>query len=641
MCGIAGYYGTRLNITPAELESMTAVLHHRGPDGRGTWTSPHHDCGLAHTRLSIIDLAAGQQPMLSHDGRYAITFNGEIYNHQSLRHELQKLGHTFQTKSDTEVILEAYRRWGKSAPEHFHGMFAFAIYDTQSRTLFGARDRTGIKPFYYAPHPRGGWLFASEMKAILLSPEIPRRLNLQALVDFLALGYPIAPKTMFADIQELPPGSTISLDSESIHITHYWQWQRSVPKEQSPTTPEEAADQALDVLKDSLSEHLVSDVPVAALLSGGIDSTLIAAILANELGVSLDVFHVRFPFRGYDESPYAQQVARSLNLPYHEVTVDQAPPNIDEVESIFGLFDQPFGDSSALPSYFVFREIRQHVKVALGGDGADEMFGGYPRFGFCDLANSLGNLPNIALDSFGLAIPFTRIANRGLSRKFTRIYKAARAQGTDRLFRLSGYAYPDDVIASLSQPACLGLSNYRPTLLPPGLPDALNTPVDGLCFRDSTIQWTLPADYLRKVDVMSSAHGLEVRVPYLGEKVLQFASSLQKSLLYNRKTQKILLRKLAASRLPTSVVQKKKTGFEIPLDAWLGPEGRQAVADKLLAPDAPIRQLFKTNTIEPLVHSFVSQKWDQASASRFNVYQRVYLLWTLHCWMRNWNVSLP
>lgn len=654
MCGIAGCYRATGAISREWLETATQVLHHRGPDGQGTWLSPRGDCGLAHTRLSIIDLAAGAQPMVSHDGRYAITFNGEIYNYRQLRSELLERGHHFRTHSDTEVILEAYRCWGPAAPEHFHGMFAFAIYDTIAETLFAARDRTGIKPFYYASLPDQGWVFASEIKALLQAPEIPRRLNSRALVDFLALGYPLAPHTMFADIFELPPGMTITWSGASMRIDRYWQWKRTCEGATADRSLDERMEQTLEVLRHSLSEHLVADVPVAALLSGGIDSTLSAAILAKELGAKIDVFHVRFPFRGYDESPYARQVAEWLQLPYHEVTVAEAPPEIEEVENIFGMFDQPFGDSSALPTYLVCREISRHVKVALGGDGADEMFGGYPRFRFCDLASSLGQAPRAALAAVGHALPLTRAASPSFSRKLGRVYRAATAKGTDRLFRLSGYAYPDDVIAQLSPGVTRGLEGYRPTLLPPcaSVPTqgsiapsrsskAPRRDVDGLCFRDSTIHWTLPGDYLRKVDVMSSAHGLEVRVPYLGEEVLTHAATLARRDLYNRSSQKILLRRLAATRLPPQVAKKKKTGFEIPLDAWLGDQGRRAVAEKLRDPAAAIHRLFTPATVAPLADAFVHQQWDHAVSSRFNLYQRVYLLWTLQSWLQRWNVAIP
>lgn len=460
MCGICGFFNiSNRHQAPTILSTMTAGLAHRGPDGLGTWLSSEMDVGLGHTRLAIIDLAGGRQPIQSVDGRFIIVFNGELYNYRSLRKELESMGHQFRTSSDTEVLLGAYVRWGPACLERFRGMFALAIYDTQACDLFLARDRTGIKPLYYHSGP-SGFFFGSELKSILRVSEIPRRMDYQACGDFLVLGYPLAPKTMFSDLSELEPGTWLRVSREAIEKRRYWSWT------QLPGKLEESA--ALELtqtaLTESLREHLVSDVPIGIFLSGGIDSSLLVAFLAKFLGEDVETFTVSFAEAAYDESPFAEVVARSLGVRNRKIVLDPQLADISVVDDILDQFDQPFGDSSAIPTYFICREIRKSVKVAIGGDGGDEMFGGYARFSHADMAKLAGTLPDIFLNASGAVL--ARIAGIApdLSRKGKRFIRSATSRDEGRLLALSCYNFPDE-LAEIVEPAVMEtIGGYVPSL---------------------------------------------------------------------------------------------------------------------------------------------------------------------------------
>jgi asparagine synthase (glutamine-hydrolysing) len=632
MCGIGGILDETGGATsPHTLAAMAASLAHRGPDGQGVWRSPEGRLGLVSTRLAVIDPQGGRQPLHSPDGRYALVFNGEIYNHRELRAELAGLGHHFQTSSDTEVLLHACMQWGDEALPRLRGMFAFALYDATTRELLLARDRVGIKPLYYAP-TAGGLVFGSELKALLCTG-IRRRLNPAALLDFLVLGYAVAPATFFADALELPPACLLRASDGGIKVRRWWSWRRQ-PQSWSLARSLEETEAALS---RSLQEHLVSDVPVGAFLSGGIDSSLLVALLVRNLGVELQTFNVAFREPAYDESPYARQVAHALGLRHHEIVVDLGKPDLELAETVLRQFDQPFGDSSAIPTYLVCREIRRSVKVALGGDGGDEMFGGYRRFWYADVAHALGRLPRWSLSTARHAAEALHDSAPGLLRQSQRLLRAAAAGGGERLMVLSSYNAPAELATIVAPPVLRAAGEHRPAFGRNG-----DTPQrgDGRDFIDATVRYVLPGDYLRKIDLMSNAHGLEVRVPYLGEHVLECAARLPRKHLYSARENKRLLRRLAARCLPLAVAQRPKVGFGIPLDTWLGREGRRAVAAMLLAPDARIRALLLPAAMDPLVRSFAEQRWDKARDSRFNVYQRVYFLWSLELWLQQWKPEL-
>ena len=633
MCGICGFFNFNNRCdAPGVLSSMTASLAHRGPDGIGTWLSREMNVGLGHTRLAIIDIAGGRQPIHSADGRFVIVFNGELYNFRSLRKELEGLGHLFRTSSDTEVLLEAYVRWGPACLERFHGMFALAIYDTQAREVFLARDRTGIKPLYYHWGP-SGFLFGSEIKAILKVPSIPRRLNYQAFADFVVFGYPLAPKTMFLDLSELEPGTWLRVSQQGIENRRFWSWR------QLPNGMDEAAasEQTQEALTESLQEHLVSDVPIGVLLSGGIDSSLLVAFLAKELQEDVETFTVSFADAGYDESRYASLVAQSLGVRNQQIVLGPKLADLSLVGDILDQFDQPFADSSAIPTYFICKQIRKSAKVAIGGDGGDEMFGGYRRFSHADIAKLVGAMPRPFLRASGAALASISGVAPRLSRMGKRFLRSAASRDEGRLIALSCYSFPDQLPEIIEPTVMKKVGKYVPSLSLNG-----NGTINpgGEEFVDSTVRYALPGDYLRKVDVMSSAHGLEVRVPFLGEHVLECAAKIPAHLKYSRTRNKIILRKLAEKYLPKAVVEKPKGGFGIPLDTWLGRNGRETVRSVLFSREAGIRDLVRPEFFEPLVSGFVNQNWNASRQSRFNSYQQVYMLWSLERWLARWKPTL-
>ncbi len=633
MCGICGFYNIdNHGDSPAVLSAMTSSLAHRGPDGNGTWLSPEMDVGLGHTRLAIIDLAGGRQPIQSTDGRFVIVFNGELYNFRSLRKELEDLGHCFRTSSDTEVLLESYIRWGPACLQRFRGMFAVAIYDTQEHEVFLARDRTGIKPLYYHCGA-SGFLFGSEIKAILRVPGVPRRLDYQALADFLVLGYPLAPKTMFLDVRELEPGTSLRVSRQGIEKRRFWSWLQ-FPSNMGES---EALEQTQAALTESLREHLISDVPIGVLLSGGIDSSLLVAFLAKVLREDVETFTVSFAEAAYDESPYAEAVARDLGVRNRKIVLDPRLADISLIESILVQFDQPFADSSAIPTYFICREIRKSAKVAIGGDGGDEMFGGYRRFYHADMAKLAGTLPNKFLKATGAALGGIGGIAPHLSRMGKRFIRSAASRDEGRLLALSCYTFPDELPEMIEPAVMKTMGNYVPSMSLNG--HGTSNP-GGKEFVDSTVRHALPGDYLRKVDVMSAAHGLEVRVPFLGEHVLECAAKIPLHLKYSRKKNKIILRKLAEKYLPKAIVEKPKGGFGIPLDSWLGRNGREEVRSLLNSRGTGIRDVIRPEYSNQLLCEFVDQTWNGSKRSRFNTYQQVYMLWSLERWLGCWKPAL-
>ncbi|MBI3090379.1 MAG: asparagine synthase (glutamine-hydrolyzing) [Candidatus Tectomicrobia bacterium] len=633
MCGICGFT-EREEATPAprRLEAMAASLQHRGPDARAAWFSADERCGLATARLSIIDLPGGAQPMRSADGRHVLVFNGEIYNFHSLRRELAQRGHRFRTASDTEVLLEAYRAWGRACVQRLRGMFAFAVYDSEQRLLFLARDRTGIKPLYYHAGVNG-FYFASEIKALLTVPHLPRRLNYAALGDYCVLGYPVAPATFFADIHELPPGAWLEVSPRGLTRRTYWSWERQAAAWDEETALEHVA----QALTSSLREHLIADVPLGAFLSGGLDSSLLAALIVRELGRPLETFNVAFSEAGYDESPYARLVARHLGTRHHEIVVASAAADLSLLDEVARQFDQPFADSSAIPTYLICREIRRAVKVALAGDGGDEMFGGYEKFRYANAIRRLGRLPGWGIAAGRRASRLGATLAPALVRKTQRLLRAAAARNGNRLLALNCYTYPEQLGEVLAPPVMEELRRTPPACF--SMHACADDP-GGAELLDWTIRYELPGDYLRKVDMMSSAHGLEVREPLLGEAVLACAARLPEPMKYSLRQTKVLLRKLAARYLPRTVVEKPKAGFGIPLDAWLGLQGREAMQATLCSSKARLRDLIRPDHLEPLLQGFVTQRWAKAHRSRFLLYQQVYLLWSLERWLATWNPTL-
>jgi asparagine synthase (glutamine-hydrolysing) len=627
MCGIAGFYGCPELKEAKILESMMAAIAHRGPDAANCYLDPNGVVALLHTRLAVIDLENGNQPMASGDGRYVLVFNGEIYNFQALREELRALGHQFRTNSDTEVVLNSYRQWGSECVTRLRGMFAFAIFETAAQTLFLARDRTGMKPLYYYFRD-GRFIFGSELKAILTAPIVPRKIHFPALADYLMLGYPLAPATMFADCLELPPGHSLSLSKTGLTTRQYWKW--SYDNGKSGLKQQDVLAWIESELIATLREHLIADVPVGAFLSGGIDSSLLVSLIAKGLNRSIRTFTVRFDEQEYDESPYARAVADFAKTDHCEIRVESGSCDFDLLGRIVDQFDQPFADSSAIPTYLLCREVRRHVKVAISGDGGDEMFGGYPRFQYARIAHALGRAPQWSLLCAERCNEALRAVAPEAVRKGRRLIRSARRRNSERLLCLSCYHYPEDLEMTLRPEVAAAIGAYRPNLsedlqASPGAPE----------FVEATVAKELPGDYLRKVDVMSCAHGLEVRLPFLGDRILASAAHIPASKNFSWSGNKLLLRQLARKYLPAAVAKKPKWGFGVPFDSLLGLKGRQMMRAELNG-STRLSTLLNRAHMECLLDAFVQNHWERHELSRWSLYQRVYMFWSLHRWLEKW-----
>lgn len=633
MCGICGF----TNFSDADrqdvLERMTARLAHRGPDGSGT--SLEHACGLGHTRLAIIDLVTGDQPMYSTDRRYVTVFNGEIYNYRELREELIQKGATFSSNSDTEVIAEGLRAWGiQEAVLRLRGMFAFAVYDTVERVTYLARDRVGIKPLYFARIGKA-LAFASEQKALLEFPGLGRQADPRALYDFLTLGFPVTPRTCWRDIEMFPPGHVGVIREGDVTLQSYWTW--SIHPEEIDL--EQALERSDAVLADSIRFHMRSDVPIAAFLSGGIDSSLVVHYLSRELD-NLNTFNMGFDDAGYDESPAARKVAEMCGTQHHEHRMELTDGDPALFEEVLAQYDEPFGDSSCLPTWMICREMRKQVKVVLSGDGGDEMFGGYPRYQEIATLMRLRRVPGkpLALAMLPLisAVAGQNTARRlGLAMRLTRQPAEAMYCGLHTFFQENDKAAqcrPEFLAAVGDRFATWQAYNRFKSDGPVG--------PEGLMMTEAAIN--LHADYLRKVDIASSAHGLEVRVPFLDPEVMAYAAAVPANLKIRDGEYKFLLRKLTEKKLSAEIAWKKKWGFGLPFDRWCGAAMREYLRDLLLGGEADqgVRRILKKDAIEHLWNLFsVEGVPGNLQLSRYQVYQRIFMLASIEIWYRRHKVE--
>lgn len=637
MCGICGFLNYVAPDRDQTLRRMNQAIAHRGPDGEGFFLDDH--VGLGHRRLSIIDIDGGHQPMRSADERYLTVFNGEIYNYLELREELTSLGSTFATRSDTEVIAEALRVWGApKASLKLRGMFAFAVYDQRERRLTLARDRTGIKPLYYAEID-GALFFASEQKALLEIPGFPRDADPVALHDFLTLGYPITPATCWRAIRMFPPASyaernaTDKKTTDSIQIRSFWSWKR----DERPVSSREAEERAIDVLKDSLKCHLRSDVPIAAFLSGGIDSSLLVRIISDGLLPDLKTFNVGFDEKAYDESEAARHVAEICQTEHHKLMINSGEANPDLFETIVAQYDEPYGDSSCLPTYMISQKTRERVKTVISGDGGDELFGGYERFSHVSRIRLLSPLPFKGPIS-GVALGLGKWLGHSRARQLSKALSFAKLSDPELFCAIHTYITEEERAALYRPEFMKRVKSHGPTWsrLAPYIPDA-DTGSLSERLMDMELALNLHADYLRKVDIASSAHGLETRVPFLDNNVLRFAAELPTSLKIRQGQHKALLRDIATKTISTRIGQKRKQGFGIPFDRWCGPEMIAYLRDLLFSQSARegIWSIFQPDYGEKVWKAFTSgEHHNELGVSRYQIYHRIFMLASIQIWLK-------
>lgn len=568
MCGIAGFVDFRgLNKTDARqrIDLMTDAIAHRGPDQAGRFTDSF--AALGHRRLSIIDIASGAQPMTEATSRFQIVFNGEIYNFQDIRNELKEKGYRFATRSDTEVILNAYREWGRASVEKFNGMFAFAVWDTRDRELFVARDRVGKKPFYYFCDGNR-FAFASEIKALLAGGWSEKDILPQALDAYFCFGYIPCPMSVFSDIRKLPPAHTMTVRETGIETERYWDLAFSAPRD---LTVDEALEELDPLMADAVRCRLMSEVPLGAFLSAGIDSGLVVSYMARLTDTPVLTNTIGFGERKFSEAPGARLVADHFGTDHHEYVV--SPDDWDTITRIASVFDEPFADSSALPTWHVCEKARKQVTVALSGDGGDESFAGY----------TFRYLPHLLESRIrSLVPPVVRTSLlAGIGRLYpgsSRLPRFLRLKTIfENLARGNGQAFYSDLIwlredrrASLySREFTEALCGFTPAELV--IPLYENSPAqDALSKAQYTdIRFYMTDDVLVKTDRMSMAHGLEVRNPLLDYRILEFAAGLNRQMKINGNKGKYLLRRLAANRLPDRIVNLPKQGFSIPAAGWL------------------------------------------------------------------------
>lgn len=568
MCGIAGIFHltTPKPVDPARLERMCAVMAHRGPDGQGIWTAP--GVGLGHLRLSIIDVAGSPQPMAATDGRAMLVFNGEIYNFRELREELRGAGATFHTDGDSEVILAAWQRWGPDCLPRLHGMFAFAIYDLDQRTLFLARDRMGVKPLFYAPLSDGSIAFASELKGLTAHPLLRRELDPLAVEDYLAWGYVPDHRSILQGVHKLPAGHSLLLrHGAPLPAPSQW-WDVSFADRRAGRAADLEAE-LLHLLRQAVSSRMVADVPLGAFLSGGVDSSSVVALMAEISGDPVKTCSIGFDVAALDESNYAAQVARQFATDHRARNV--SPDDFDHVDTLAAMFDEPFADASALPTWRVCQLARETVTVALSGDGADEAFAGYRRHAFQHGEDRLRAILPQALrgpvfGALGAIYPKADWAPRPLRAKTTLLSLAASSE--------AGYAraisvLPPELRDSLYSPEFLRLrGDYR-----------AEQPFEELMRRAparsgldraqyADIKFWLPGDILTKVDRTSMAVSLEAREPLLDHRLVEFAASLPENLRLRRGEGKWLLKKTMQRYLPDNILYRQKQGFVTPIAQW-------------------------------------------------------------------------
>ena len=554
---------------------MCAAMAHRGPDGQGVWTAP--GVGLGHLRLSIIDLAGSPQPMASSDGRAMLVFNGEIYNYRELREELRGSGAEFHTDGDSEVILAAWQRWGPDCLPRLHGMFAFAIYDLGARTLFLARDRLGVKPLFYAPLSDGSLAFASELKGLIAHPLLRRDIDPLAIEDYLAWGYVPDHRSILAGVHKLPAGHSLLLRHDApLPAPRQW-WDVSFAERHKGRAADLEAE-LLHLLRQAVTSRMVADVPLGAFLSGGVDSSAVVALMAEVSGNPVNTCSIGFDVAALDETGYAADVAKRFGTNHRARQV--SPDDFDHVDTLAAMFDEPFADASALPTWRVCQLARETVTVALSGDGADEAFAGYRRHKFQHGEDRLrGLLPQglrgPLFGGLGAIYPKADWAPRPLRAKATLQALAASSE--------AGYARavgvtPPELRAQLYSPEFLKLrGDYRAEQ--PWEDVMRSAParsgLDRAQYAD--LKFWLPGDILTKVDRTSMAVSLEAREPLLDHRLIEFAAGLPEGLRLKGGQGKWLLKKTMKRYLPDDILFRQKQGFVTPIAQWFrGPLAESA-----------------------------------------------------------------
>jgi len=610
MCGIAGivFRDPSTRVDPALVRRMCRAIDHRGPDDEGIWTEA--GAGLGHRRLSIIDLSpAGHQPMSNEDGSIWVVYNGEVYNFQELRESLVARGHAFRSRTDTEVLAHLYEEEGEDLVKHLSGMFAFAIWDRPRRRLVLARDRAGEKPLKYAEIP-GGLVFASELKALLASGRVSAEPELESIDRFLTFGYVPSPHTGFQDIRKLPPAHRLVWQDGVASIDRYWTLDFS-RKQELPA--DQLRQRVRAAVQRAVAGRMISDVPLGAFLSGGIDSTIVVSCMAEASSRPVETFSIGFEHEIYNELPHARRVAERFGTRHHEFVVRADEASL--LPFLAGLYEEPYADSSALPTYFLARETRRYVTVALSGDGGDEGFAGYSRYARLDAARRW--LAWLRVPGLGAMVDYLAQRSLPLPPRLHRQLDVALGitspdlgeahAWTVRIFsdRDKRGLYAPSMQALLANPASALLSRWAES------PEAGEAMIDRACFMDA--MGYLPDDVLVKVDLAAMAHGLETRAPLVDHEVLELAASAPPGIRFSGGKLKALLKDAYADVFPPGLLERPKMGFGIPLQEWFRGPLLPLARELLLSSESRIHRYLRRDALERLVSLHVAGRLELGS----------------------------
>lgn len=597
MCGITGKFNFATNepVSTELVKKMTDLIHHRGPDDSGVYTD--NALGFGHRRLSIIDLSEkGRQPMRTADGQLCITYNGEIYNYRRLRQELIEKNYRFTSNTDTEVILYLYSEYGEECLSHLRGMFAFAIWDRERASLFMARDRIGKKPLFYY-HDGKTLVFGSEIKSILADPSVKREINYQGVYDYFKYLYVPDPKTIYRNIHKLEPGHFLNCSKAGIKTSQYWDVSFSDIESGSLETISEGL---LDKLEESVRLRLVSDVPLGAFLSGGLDSSGVVALMSRLQETPVTTCSIGFDSEKYDEIPFARMVSKRFGTDHHEFTVKNNAEAV--LTTLTDSFDEPFADSSAVPTYYVSKLARQKVTVALSGDGGDENFAGYEKYYIDDLENRLRSfIPGSLRRSL---FPFISGACSRSGNKY--IQKASTLLNTlgfesDFGYYLTNTEIKDALWSQLINPETRRkIGDYNPFSVTRRHYEKADTDhhLSRVLYTD--LKTYLPGDILVKVDRMSMANSLEVRAPILDHELIEYAAKIPIQYKYSRGIKKKILKKTFETILPSDVIYRKKMGFSVPLNEWFRGELRTLTTELFFSKGSGLSHFFNMAIIKNL-----------------------------------------
>jgi asparagine synthase (glutamine-hydrolysing) len=626
MCGIAGSYnfGCSKKIDEGLIKKMCSVLVHRGPDDEGVYCNGN--IGLGHRRLSIIDIEGGHQPMSNEDGSVWIVFNGEIYNFHEIEADLIKKGHIFKTRCDTEAIIHLYEDEREECLAKLSGMFAFAIWDNNRKELFLARDRVGIKPLHYSILS-GKIVFASEIKAILQDPDVRRQVDREALDDYLSLSYVPAPKTMFKGIKKLPAGNYLVCKKDGIKVKEYWDIDFSNTSSDNEFTIQ---GNIYSKLKESVGSQLISDVTLGAFLSGGIDSSAIVSLMSEIQNKSVITNSIGFSEKSHDELGYARIVAKKYSTAHHEYIVE--PKALDVLEKLTWFYDEPFGDSSSIPTYYVSKMARQNVKVALSGDGGDEDFAGYTKYMYSNAAVRVQNMLPRSIKTVVRTISSNIPDESGnlwltkLKNKLGDLYLSP----FEMYFKIISIFKEYEKAILYSDELKKELKDYSGKAILKNIFDKCNSCdyVSRLQYLD--IKTSLSEDMLAKVDRASMANSLEVRVPLLDHTFMEYVATIPSRFKISGLSGKDIFKKAMSKNLPPEIMGRSKMGFSVPIETWLQNELRGMVEEELFAENGSINEFFNID--------YIKRTWALALHGRIKCFDtsdfahRIWLLFIFSRW---------